>query len=282
MDKLVIGCGYLGRRIAQRWLALGHRVFATTRTKQYAKDLDKLGLRAVAVDVAAPGILRIMEPVDTIVYCVGNDRAAGSSMRAIHVDGLANVLRSLPRFERLIHVSSTGVYGRGAGDDVDETAPPQPVDESGKIVLEAEKTLHRRVPNAVILRLAGIYGPGRLIRSQALLAGEPIAADPDQWLNLIHVDDGALAVLAAEAHGGAGQVYNVSDGEPVPRRDFYQMLAQLLGAPPPHFAPGEAARGRDRGNRRILNRRLREELGVQLLYPSYREGLPASIGKRPE
>jgi nucleoside-diphosphate-sugar epimerase len=189
------------------------------------------------------------------------------------VDGLANVLAGLPPPGRLVYVSSTGVYGQ-AGDEVDESAPTEPADEAGRVVLEAERLLRRAGSALIILRFAGLYGPGRLIGAQRLRIGEPVPGDPDGWLNLIHVDDGARAVRAAAERGEPGTVYNVSDGHPVRRRDFYAHLAGLLGAPAPRFEPEPGARA---GNRRVSSRRLREELGVVPAYPSYVEGLAASV-----
>ncbi|HEX5270582.1 MAG TPA: SDR family NAD(P)-dependent oxidoreductase, partial [Gemmataceae bacterium] len=114
----------------------------------------------------------------------------------------------------------------------------------------------------------------RLIRSQLLLKGEPVPADPDGWLNLIHVEDGAAAVVAADERGRPGETYNVADGTPVRRRDFYARLAALLGAPPPRFVPPAVG---DRVSRRVSNRRMLAELGVALRYPTCEEGLRASV-----
>jgi nucleoside-diphosphate-sugar epimerase len=178
-----------------------------------------------------------------------------------------------------LHVSSTGVYGQCDGEEVDETAATEPQEESGRVVLEAEGVLRRRLPAALVLRFAGIYGPGRLLREQALRAGEPLIGDPEKWLNLVHVADGVAAVLAADEWGRAGEVYNVTDDRPVRRREFYDFLARLLGAPEPRFvppAPDAPLPGHERADRRVSNRRLRQELGVELRYPTYREGLPAS------
>jgi nucleoside-diphosphate-sugar epimerase len=146
-------------------------------------------------------------------------------------------------------------------------------------MLEAERLLHSRLPSGVVLRFAGLYGPGRLLRAPALRAGEPVVGDGERWLNLIHVEDGASAVLAAEARAVPGAVYNVCDDCPVPRREFYAELARLIGAPPPRFVPpppGASPRG-ERTNRRVSNRRMRAGLGVALRYPSFREGLSASV-----
>jgi nucleoside-diphosphate-sugar epimerase len=278
---LVIGCGYLGRRVAARWVAAGHRVYATTRSAARGAELRALGAELVVCDVLDRAGLRALPDADALVYCVGFDRGAGRPMREVYVGGLGNVLAELARREaagaraaRFIYVSSTGVYGQTGGGWVDETAATDPVEESGCVVLEAERLLRGRRPDAVVLRFAGIYGPGRLIRSVAVRAGEPLAGDPDGWLNLIHVEDGAAAVDAAAGCGRPGAVYNVCDDRPVRRRDFYARLASVLGAPPPRFVAPPAHH--DAADRRVANRRMREELGVALRYPSYEEGLPAS------
>jgi nucleoside-diphosphate-sugar epimerase len=202
-------------------------------------------------------------------------------MREVFVTGLHNVLRSLPPPRRIVYVSSTGVYGQQDGGEVDESSPTEPAEESGQVVRAVEQVLAERLPGAVILRFAGIYGPERVIRRAAVAAGEPITGDPDKWLNLIHVDDGAAAVLAAEARAQPGRVYNVCDDQPVRRRDFYTRLAELLGAPEPRFVlpePGAPPPPHERANRRVLNRRLRTDLGLALRYPSYVEGLRSALG----
>jgi nucleoside-diphosphate-sugar epimerase len=142
------------------------------------------------------------------------------------------------------------------------TNATEPRDESGRIVREAETLL---TTDAVVLRFAGIYGPGRLIGAVGLRAGKPIAGDPNGWLNLIHVADGANAVVAAIDRGQG--VYNVADGSPVLRCDFYSYLAELIGAGFPTFSPiGDAP------NRRINARRMRRSR-----YNPVFRGLPAGL-----
>jgi nucleoside-diphosphate-sugar epimerase len=268
-SRLLFGCGYLGRRVAARWLARGRCVYATTRRR--ATELSSLGVAPRVADVTEPATLRDLPNCGAAVYCVGYDRHAGHSMRKVYVQGLANVLAVTPGCDRFIYVSSAGVYGDAAGDWVDETTPVNPTDEAGSIVCAAEQLLRRLRPDAMVLRFAGIYGPGRLLRRvESLQNGEPIAADPDKWLNLIHVEDGASAVLAAEQHGRPGEVYNVAD-RPVRRRDFFARLAEILGARPPVFRPEEASR--DRGNRRISNKKMCDDLRVVLQHASYQTGL---------
>jgi nucleoside-diphosphate-sugar epimerase len=272
MGKLVIGGGYLGRRVARRWREAGEKVFVTTRRPGRAVELAREGFEPVLCDVQQPDELPV---VDGLVWCVGLDRAAGSSMRAVYVEGLVKVLAVLPGRPRWVHVSSTSVYGQAGGEVVDEQADTNPVDESGRVVLEAEQVLRRQRPDAIVLRFAGIYGPGRLPRAAAVRAGEVLATDPHRWLNLIHVEDGAAAVVAAEDRAAPGATYNVADDQPVCRGDFYARLADLLGAPPPRFAPQSAAQ--EGGDRRISNARMHRELGVELRYPGYEVGLAASV-----
>lgn len=300
-----MGCGYLGRRVAVRWLAQGHRVFASTRSPARAEELRAQGVIPVICDVLEPASLKRLPAAGTILWCVGFDRHrvpapssgqhdAGRSMREVYVNGLAHFLAAEPgifscaapilraaRAGRLIYVSSTSVYGQEHGEEVDEEAATEPVEESGQVVLAAEQELRHR-PEIVILRFAGIYGPGRLLRRQAIEAGEPLVGDAEKWLNLIHVEDGAAAILAAEASAQPGRVYDICDDRPVRRREFYAALACLLRAPEPRFvapAPGTPPPPHERANRRIRNQRMHLELGVTLQYPSFVEGLPASLRK---
>ncbi|MBI1917074.1 MAG: SDR family oxidoreductase [Planctomycetes bacterium] len=272
---LIIGCGYLGRRLASRCLAEGRRVFATTRRAERAEEFRAEGLEPVVCDVTDPTTLDRLPVAETVVHCVGLDRSAGHSMRAVYVNGLRNVLSRLPAPRRLLYVSSTSVYGQRGGEEVDETSATVPPEESGRVVLEAESVLRSACPEAVVLRFAGIYGPGRLMRERAIRAGEPMTADPAVWLNLIHVDDGVEALLAAEQRALSGSVFNVCDDRPVRRGDFYALLAERRNAPSPHFMPSPPSSPKA-ANRRVVNRRLRQELGVSLRYPDCEAGLRAS------
>ena len=249
------------------------------------RSLRRLGLEPVVCDVTDSAGLKAaagaLPDLDAVCHCVALDRTSGQSMQQVYVQGLHNVLDAwrISRVRRIVYVSSTSVYGQTGGEEVDESAVTQPQEESGRIVLEAERML-TVLPNAVVLRVAGIYGPGRLLRRRTIVPGAPIVADPEKWLNLIHVEDGAAAVLAAAERGAPGQVYNVADGSPVQRRDFYTLQARLLNAPEPRFvlpALDAPLPPHERANRRIVNRKMREELGVELSYPSYEKGLAASV-----
>jgi nucleoside-diphosphate-sugar epimerase len=199
------------------------------------------------------------------VWSVGFDRTAGRTYRDVHVAGLRRLLDALTGRPRLIFVSSTGVWGKVDGMRVDETTPAHPDREAGRVLLEAEGVLaaHDRGPGTV-LRLAGIYGPGRLPRVEDLRAGRPLSADPDSWLNLIHVDDAAAVVMAVAARPQPGPLYVVSDGHPILRREFYDRLATLIGGPPPIWdPPSPDARG---GDKRVDPRRLFAEIGPSFIH----------------
>lgn len=281
MHHLIIGCGYLGRRIARMWIERGETVHATTRSIETAARFRDEGIEPIVCDVQHPRMMSDLPPFDTVVHAVGWDRSSGVPMREIYVESLKRVLSSLAAPRKWIHVSSTSVYGQLDESWVDEESETEPREESGRIVLEAEQVVRGRLPNAIVLRFAGIYGPGRLLRQKSIQAGETIVADPEKWLNLIHVEDGARAVLAAEANAPPGLVCNISDGQPVKRRDFYGELAQLLDAPPPRYdppRPGTPTPPHELANRRLDNRRMREVLRSTPTFMSYREGLRASIG----
>lgn len=269
MSHLILGCGYLGRVVARRWLAEGKHVAALTRSR--GDELRAQGIEPVTGDVTDPALQ--LPAADVVLYAVGMDRSAGRSMRDVYLGGLENALTALPDVRRFVYVSSTSVYGQTDGSWVDEFAATDPAEESGKVVLDCERLLHARRPDAIVLRFAGIYGPGRVIRRATIERGEPIATDPKGWLNLIHVEDGATAAIATADRAETGATFNVGDGRPVTRREFYAEMASLLGAPSPVFTSIV-----EKTNRQIDNGRLRAEFGFKLQFPDYRAGLRDAIG----
>ena len=286
MAKLVIGCGYLGRRVALRWRRSGEEVWAVVRGEEHAEELRRLGIQARAADVTRPDALGTLPVCDTALFSVGYSPHGDASRWAVYVDGLRNVLEALQAdTQRIIHISSTGVYGQTDGAWIDEGTPCRPRREGGAAFLAAEQVLadHSLGSRAVTLRLAGLYGPGRIPLKGELLAHRAIAVPQHVYLNLIHVDDAATVVLAAE-HANAPALYNVSDGHPVPRREYYQHLAELLGVGQVTFVdppPGAPISPRSDSNKRIGNARLMTELGVKLEYPTYRDGLAAIVAAGP-
>ncbi|MEX2140998.1 MAG: SDR family oxidoreductase [Pirellulales bacterium] len=285
--KLIVGCGYLGSRVARLWQARGVTVAVVTRSADRARQFQQAGYLPVVADVTDAASLdrvRRLSDVDTVLYAVGYDRAAGKARREVYVEGLGRVLDALPSsVQRFIYISTTGVYGQTDGSWIDEESSCDPASEVGRMFLEAESVLrgHSIAARAIILRMAGLYGPGRIPRREELIAGKPLAADPDAYLNLIYVDDAARVVLAVENQVEPPRMYLVSDGHPVVRREYYAEAARLLGAPSPVFAHKQDRGPSDaRGNtdKRVNNARLINEIGYQLQYSTYKQGLAASTG----
>ena len=179
-----------------------------------------------------------------------------------------------PRATRCLYVSSTSVYGQNAGEWVDETSPCNPMTEDGQICLKAEEIA--RSKGATVLRFSGLYGPGRLLRRiEAIRREQPITGNPDGYLNLIHVDDGARVVTALAQHNNPAATYLVTDDKPILRRTYYERLAELVEAPTPTFETSVA--DLTAFNKRCSNARLHAELGDILRFPTFDVGLADAI-----
>lgn len=275
MAKLIVGCGYLGRRVAKRWLANGRTVFGLVPRPQQARQLELEGVRPIVADVTRTETLASLPPADTVLYSVGYNPRGGSSREAVLIDGLRFVLDALaPGVERFIYISSTGVYGQTDGSWVDEQSPCRPTRESGRLLLAAEQILTRHPlgRRTIVLRLAGLYGPGRILRKAQRLAASASYAATSGFVNLIHVDDAADVVLAAEARAKPPTRYLVSDGHPIDRREYYTRLARLAKVSVPEFLEPPSLKlspVRAGTSKRVDNARMLAELGVTLSYPTF-------------
>jgi nucleoside-diphosphate-sugar epimerase len=280
---LIFGCGYLGHRAACAWQSKGNRVCVVTRSAERARGFADEGFEPVVADIMRPESLVNLPVAETVLFAVARGRDQTYSMRELYADGLKHVLDALPaNTGRVIYISSTGVYGDTGGEWVDEDTPCEPEREGGHACLAAEQTLwaHPLAARGIVLRLAGIYGPGRVPRREDLVAGKPIAGTGNGFLNLIHVDDAARIVLAAATNARSPRTYLVSDGHPAPRHEYYAELARLMEVPPPRFDPAsETASERQRGgaDKRVRNTRMLAELGVEIEYPDFRHGLAAIL-----
>jgi nucleoside-diphosphate-sugar epimerase len=282
VTKLVVGAGYLGARVAAYWQRHGARVRVTTRNAARAESLASEGFDAHVLDVTRPQTLVSLPPVDTVLYCVAYDPRGDVGREEVAVGGLNNLLDAVPRItDRLIYISTTGVYGQHDDEWVDERSATNPSRAGGQCHLAAEQLLqgHRWAARSVVLRMAGIYGPGRIPYLDLLRAGHPLPVDPTGFLNLIHVDD-AVQVIAASERATLPNVFVVSDGAPVQRREYYREVARWVGCEPKFCEPDPASAQAQRAqaSKRIRADKLQTELRVALKYPSYREGLAAILG----
>lgn len=284
---IIIGCGYTGTRLARRLLTAGAQVWATRRTPDATRmlageigDLAGGRLQALALDLAADGAdgqLSTWMPAGAILVDAAPP-AAGST------DGEARLVTCAHATgaRRIVYVSSTGVYPPGDGSWTDEDAPVGPTSDQGRARLAAESEILERARacgiEAVALRAAGIYGPGRGVPTRLHLGNYRIIGDGDTFVCRIHVDDLVTIILAAAmAPALPRAVYNVADDEPETSRSYAYAVADILGVPRPPSVPPSAVdpwvATMMRANRRIANGRVKEELGVTLAYPTWREGL---------
>jgi nucleoside-diphosphate-sugar epimerase len=218
-----------------------------------------------------------------------NCAAAGGDAddyRHVYLEGTARLLEWLaPRPpQKYVYTSSTSVYGQNDGLPVDETSPADPSADNATILIETERLLLRAAAAgnfpAVVLRVAGIYGPGRGHWFNQFLKGEAkLEGTGSRYLNMIHRDDVAGCIRAALQNGRPGQIYNAVDNEPVTQRQFFHWLATMLGKEMPSSAPENLSRRRGVTNKQVSNAKLRAELEYEFQYPDFRDGYAAEIAR---
>ena len=275
---MIAGCGDVGGRLGQQLSAAGWTVYGLRRSVAMLPQ----GIRPVAGDLHADACPAAWpsEPLDYLVYCAAATDHDEAGYRAAYVDGLRRVLtwmaQSSQRLKRLLFVSSSGVYGQQLGEWVDEQSPAEAGSYSGRIMREAEQlALNSGLP-ASLVRLTGLYGPGREWLLKQVRQGYRVVSEPPLYGNRIHVDDaaGLLAyLLQADARGVAlDNCYIGVDDQPAPLHDVVAWLREQLEIS--HWSDDSTVRRS--GSKRCSNARARA-LGWTPQYPSYREGYRAIL-----
>jgi nucleoside-diphosphate-sugar epimerase len=286
MKCLIVGCGYVGLPLGAELVRLGHEVFGLRRNVSTEAELKTAGITPLFADITKPETLeKLPREFDWVVHCV----AAGGdadNYRQIYLEGTRHLVKWLSASppKKFIYTGSTSVYGQNDGSPVKESSPAEPAAETAKVLVETEKVLleafQREKFPAVILRVAGIYGPDRghwfkqFIKNEARMEG-----DGSRFLNMIHRDDIVGCIVAALKSGRPGEIYNAVDDEPVSQKNFFEWLGATLGKYPPPSVPQNPVEDRKRGvtNKRVSNRRLKMELGCQFKHPNFRKGYTAEI-----
>jgi len=284
VNLFVFGLGYSAGHFVARDRERFDRVSGTVRSTEKAAAVNAApgGVEAfVFADGRLPeAAAAALAEADALIVSI----APGPEGDVVLAAAREAIARA-PRLRWIAYLSTVGVYGDHGGAWVDESAPLNAsMGRTRQRVLaeEAWLALGRETGKAVqVFRLAGIYGPGRSPLAKLLRGEAQRIIKPGQVFNRIHVEDIAAALAASLARPSPGAIYNVADDEPAPPQDVVTYAAELAGiAPPPEVPFAEAelspmARSFYADNRRVSNRRLREELGVSLAYPTYREGIAA-------
>ena len=275
----IVGCGDIGLRIAQRLQREGEEPTGVVRSPQSAERLRAAGIAAHCCDLdheAPPA-------TGTVLWLAPPPREGRTDPR------IARFVAARPSAARMIYLSTSGVYGDCDGAWIDEDAPMRPKTARAERRVDAERVLAAWAGDAGIdlrvLRVPGIYGPGRLPEAR-LRAGTPtIAPAQSPFTNRIHADDLAAATLAVLARGRAGRAYNIADGNPTTMADYFKRCARLLGLPePPALPPEEARAGMSAAmwsfmeeSKRLRVDRLRDEIGFRWQYPDLESGLRSCL-----
>jgi nucleoside-diphosphate-sugar epimerase len=273
---LLVGCGDLGMRIAHLLRARPEveRLWALRRQPQADAAID--GPEWLAGDVTRPESLKALpRDITHVVYTLTPGGRNEAAYRAVFTEGLRHVAAALDasHLQRFVFVSSSAVYGEHHGAWVDEDTVPAPLAYNGGVLLEAEQWLAEQPFGTVALRLAGIYGPGRVQLLERLRQGRVHAPRQEaQWANRIHVDDAARAASHVLLAPSAAPTYVVADDTPLPLHTLYDALAELVGAPPAPDGPPPA----NVGSKRLSNARLRAS-GFTPQWPDARLGYRALL-----
>ncbi len=286
---LIIGAGYLGHYIAREAFASGWSVVGMRRHPPHDDSMSWLAADVLAAQNLCAALNECGTKFDAVVYCVSASASSVDAYQDAYRRGLENVIATLPKSTRLIFVSSTGVYSEDDGQWVDEF---QEVDQAAlpvaqRAILQGEAMVMAR-PDSIILRLSGIYGPGRTrMVAMAKDARDPLFVSEIAYTNRIHVEDGARAVVHCIELDRPARIYCVTDSDPAPQHEIIVWLRRAMDLKSPRVA----FIGRDGASVRAnqvpgTNKRVRNSLfvstGFVFKYPTYREGYATLLTSAPK
>jgi len=289
-NLLILGCGYVGERLAKACLVEGIHVIGTTRSEVRADELRRMGINGVVVDSPASLSDGLLSRCDALVDSIPLTRDE-FDMHASQLEWLPKIAPKLSDLKWAGYLSTTGVYGDAGGAWVDESFECQPSSARGSERLKAEQVWRESGLPAEVFRIAGIYGPGRNILSRLRTGGyQAVGWKPPHYSSRIHVDDIVAALMAAMRKSRAGRIVNLADDEPLPHANYVAEVARMIGAPSPEILTPEEGEEQlspamlefFRDNKKVSNRLLHVELLESLNYPNFRDGVKVLIREEGE
>ena len=280
---LIAGCGDLGLRVAQL-LAIENSTnlsWGLRRQPNLDSTNDLPNFTWIAADLTQPDTLRdLPKDITHVLYTAAPNARTEADYRAVYREGLERLVLAVaaPSLQRVLFVSSTAVYGAHGAQWIDEDTPTAPKSFNGRVLLETEQWLYKQNTQfeTLSLRLSGIYGPGRSYLLERLRTGQATAPMTEShWVNRIHIEDAAAAVVHLMNLPNPKPIYLVTDSTPLPMRVLYDALAKLVGGPTPPAGDAPASIG----SKRLSNARLRDS-GFTLKWPDSREGHAALMSEK--
>lgn len=280
---LIAGCGYVGEATADLFHKAGWKVEGWTASKESAEKLSTKPYSIRAVDISdRDQASASTEDFDAVIHCASTRGGNADLYRRVYLDGARNLIARFTR-STFLFTSSTSVYAQTNGEQVTEESAAEPKHETGKVLREAEDVVLEH--GGIVVRLAGIYGPGRSSLLRKFLAGQAqIDAATERFINQVHRDDIASALffllnrtIESQKRAEAGRpIFNIVDDQPTLERECYEWLATRLHRPLPDVAASPPARKRGDSNKRVSNEKLRS-LGWEPRYPSFQAGMSESV-----
>jgi nucleoside-diphosphate-sugar epimerase len=273
---LIAGCGYVGAATGDLLFSRGWAVEGWTRSHESLQKLRARPYSVRAVDMTSRAeVANCSGEFDAVIHCASTRGGGPELYRELYLGGARNLLERFAT-STIIFASSTSVYAQNDGSWVSEESATQPQQETGRILLQTENVILAR--GGIVVRLAGIYGPGRSALLEKFLRGEAVI-DPehDRFVNQVHRDDIATAiVLLLDRELARGKIYNVVDDEPILQSECYRSLAEKLNRPLPPIARAPLARKRGASNKRVSNAKLRA-IGWEPQYPNFAAAMEKSV-----
>jgi nucleoside-diphosphate-sugar epimerase len=284
---IILGCGYIGTAFARLAQAQGYAVCGVVRSEASRERLESQGVPALVFDIHRDDWQKLPQDFTSVIYCASTGGGGSESYRLAYDSGVKRACAWAEKIgaQHFIFTSSTGVYRQDDDSRVDENSPVGGTENADALCVGEQAVLSSSIPVRRVLRLGGLYGPGRHYLLDQIKRGEClIGGRTNHYINYLHQEDAAQALLAAITRGPSGpRIYNVCDGSPVKKSDLAQWIAQQVGAGEIIFdqeAPGGPRQRRgalSQPSRRVDNSRIRQELDWKPLYSTVFDGLRAFL-----